>query len=172
MPLSSRVLILNVGFLLSAGPGNHKDIPLDVNEPIRIADDLTAHAINGNLRLSRTKEGILLEADLVVAIECECARCLEVFEQSVRVQLQELFAHPRPIAESEFFVGADAKLDLAPLLRAETLIELSNRQYCREDCKGLCPVCGINRNYETCHCQDQNIDPRLAKLREILDSKE
>jgi uncharacterized protein len=171
-PLSSRVLLLNVGFLLSTGPGNLKDIPFDVNEPVRIAEDLMANSITGTLRLSRTKEGILLEADLDIAVDCECARCLDSFEQSINVQIQELFAHPRPIAETEFFVGADAKLDLAPILRAETLIELSHRQYCREDCKGLCPVCGINRNYETCHCDELPIDPRLAKLKHLLDAEE
>ncbi|MCA9889795.1 MAG: DUF177 domain-containing protein, partial [Anaerolineae bacterium] len=68
------------------------------------------------------KEGILVQADLDVIVDTQCNRCLDTFEQELNVQLEELYAHPRPIGQSEFFVGADTMLDLAPLLRAEVLI--------------------------------------------------
>lgn len=170
--LSKRVLLLNVGFLLSVGPGNNKDIQFDIDDGVRIADDLVANHISGDLRLSRTKEGILVQTKLSIAVDRECARCLEAFEQSIPVEVEELYASPRPIGDTEFFVGQNAQLDLAPLLRAEVLIALSHRQYCRDNCKGLCPHCGINRNYETCDCEAQPIDPRMAKLKEFLDSEE
>jgi uncharacterized protein len=169
-PLSNRVLKINVGFLLSAGPSNSKDVQLEILDPVRISDDLLAKAITGKLRLSRTKEGILVQTNLEIHVERECARCLDSFEYAIPVSVEELYASPRPIGGNEFFVGADAQLDLAPLLRAETLIALSHREYCREDCKGLCPSCGINLNHETCDCQAQAIDPRLAKLKELLDA--
>lgn len=171
-PLSSRVLVINVGFLLSAGPGNSKDVPFNINDPVQIADDLIAKRITGSLRLSRAKEGILIQTDLEIFVDRECARCLDAFEQAIPVQLNELYASPRPLPDTEFFVGQDAKMDIAPLLRAEVLIELTHRQYCREDCKGLCPTCGSNRNYETCDCDNDRIDPRLAKLKELLDTGE
>lgn len=169
--LNKRVLKLNVGFLLSDGPGNSKDIQLEITDPIRIADDLVAKSIIGKLRLSRTKEGILVQSKLNVVVERECARCLETFDHAIPVTIEELYASPRPIGETEFFVGQDAQLDLAPLLRAEVLIALSHRQYCKEDCKGLCAVCGTNLNHETCHCEADDIDPRMAKLKELLDSE-
>lgn len=168
--LSSRVLRLNVGFLLSAGPGNIKDVPLDINEPVRIADDLISNRMAGTLRLSRTKEGILVQTDVMVYVNRECSRCLDDFEYAVAVQVEELYAHPRPLPDNEFFVGQDAKLDLASLIRAEVLIALSNQVFCREDCKGLCIHCGTNLNQETCHCADDFIDPRLAQLKALLDS--
>lgn len=170
--LSKRVLILNVGFLLSAGPGNNKDIQLEIDDAVRIADDLVAKHINGTLRLSRTKEGILVQSDLSVAVDRDCARCLETFEYAIPVKVEELYASPHPIGDTEFFVGQNAQLDLATLLRAEVLIALSHRQYCREDCKGLCPHCGTNLNHDNCDCETQAIDPRMAKLKELLDSGE
>ena len=128
--LSKRVLLLNVGFLLSAGPGNNKDIELNINDGIQIADDLIANRMSGELRLSRTKEGILVQSKISVFVNRECARCLDAFEQSIPVEVEELYASPRPIGDTEFFVGQNAQLDLAPLLRAEVLIALSHRQYC------------------------------------------
>lgn len=167
--LSNRVLKLNVGFLLSAGPGNKKDAELGVTDPVRVSDDVVANYVTGIARLTRGKEGILVQTDIHVGIERECTRCLELFEQDMHLRVEELYAYPRPMDETEFFIGQDAKLDLAPLLRAEVLIELSHRRYCRDDCKGLCQQCGINLNYEDCDCKTDEIDPRLAKLKQLLD---
>lgn len=170
--LSNRVLRLNVGFLLSAGPGNHKDMSLDITDPVRVADDLIANRIEGVVRVSRAKEGILAQTDLTLHATRQCSRCLEEFEDPLHIKVEELYAHPKPIEETEFFVGKDAKLDLAPLVRAEALIQLSHRAYCQEDCKGLCMYCGVNLNHETCDCADDQIDPRMAKLQELLDAGE
>jgi len=171
-PLSNRVLKLNVGFLLSLGPGNIRDVPFEMYESVQIADDLVANSIVGHLRLSRTKEGLLVQTHLTVGVDRDCARCLQPFEQAVPVEVEELYAYPQPLPETEFFIGQDAKLNLAPLLRAEILIVLSHREYCREDCKGLCPICGINRNEESCDCEAELIDPRMSVLKQLLDSRE
>lgn len=169
--LSNRVLTINVGFLLSDGPGNRKVIEVGITNAVRIADDLVANSIIGRLHLSRTKEGILVQGKLNIAVDRECARCLDTFNHDIPVNVEELYASPHPIGGTEFFVGQDAKLNLAPLLRAEVLIALSHRHYCSDDCKGLCPVCGINHNHSSCDCERDNIDPRMAKLKELLDSE-
>lgn len=113
-----------------------------------------------------------MQSALKVRLDRECARCLDLFEDEILVNIEELYAHPRPIAETEFFIGQDAQLHLAPLLRAEVLIALSHKKLCREDCKGLCPICGVNHNHEDCDCDTDFIDPRLAKLKQLLDSAE
>ncbi|MGJ3238118.1 MAG: YceD family protein [Anaerolineae bacterium] len=164
------MLTINVGFLLSDGPGNHKNIDVNIHDAVRIADDLVAQSITGQLRLSRTKEGILVQSQLLVTVARECARCLEIFDHAIPVDVTELYASPHPIGETEFFVGQDAKLSLAPLIRAEVLIALSHREFCKDDCQGLCPICGINLNHEHCDCEQSAIDPRMAKLKELLDS--
>jgi uncharacterized protein len=167
--LSHRVLKINVGFLLSDGPGNSQDSRLDIPSAVRVAEDLIINTMAGPLRLTRTKEGILVQAQLRIGITAECSRCLEAFNRTVEVAVEELYMHPAPVA-TEFFVGADAILDLAPLLRAEVLIEASQRALCRPDCKGICPECGSNRNHESCACDTTRIDPRLRGLRQLLDS--
>jgi uncharacterized protein len=56
------------------------------------------------------------------------------------------------------------KLDLEPLFREQFVLSVPYAPLCREDCKGLCPQCGIDRNTGTCSCE-KPIDPRLAALK-------
>lgn len=56
------------------------------------------------------------------------------------------------------------KVDLEPLFREQFVLAVPYAPLCSENCKGLCPQCGINRNVETCQCEAP-IDPRLAALK-------
>ncbi len=58
---------------------------------------------------------------------------------------------------------------LAELATADILLELPTSVLCVESCKGLCPVCGANLNEGDCGCDRSQRDPRLDKLRELLD---
>ena len=166
--LHRRVLKINVGFLLSAGPGTGHNSEIHIPKPIKVADDLMITNLQGSLRLTRTKEGILAQGQMQAGYDNECSRCLDLIHQDIEVDLEELYAHPASIA-SEFSVGGDAMLDLAPLLRAEILIAASHSVLCRDACKGLCPTCGTNWNHESCDCDNTYIDPRLAILKTLLE---
>jgi DUF177 domain-containing protein len=61
------------------------------------------------------------------------------------------------------FYQADV-LDVAGLLRSETDLALPMKPLCRPECRGLCPVCGGNRNLTECRCETRVTDPRLAPL--------
>jgi len=166
--VTSRVLKLNVGFLLTSGPAHSHDSEIDF-PTVRVADDLTLKYVRGPLRLSRTREGILVQAQLLTAMDDECYRCLDSLEHVVTLDIEELYAYHSDV-DTEFFIDEDGILDLAPLLRAEVLIEGAQRTLCKEDCRGLCPRCGANLNHSVCECDADDIDPRLAKLKELLDS--
>lgn len=165
--VSNRVLKINVGFLLSGGPGHNHDTAFDVPR-IKVSDDLTLEYLRGPIRLSRTTEGILVQGELHAGVEGECYRCLDPVTTDVTVSVEELYVNP-PRPGTELSVGDDAILDLAPLLRSEVLISTMRGVLCREDCKGLCPTCGKNRNRETCDCEADDIDPRMAQLKNLLD---
>jgi uncharacterized protein len=164
--LSNRVLKINVGFLLSDGPGHHHDSVLDF-PAVRVAEDLTVNYVRGPIRLSRTTEGILVQGKLDVGVDDECHRCLEAVTLNVTVEIEELFAYP-PSASAEFSLHDDGILDLSPLMRAEVLLTAAQGVLCRPDCMGLCPECGTNWNIESCTCADEQIDPRFAALKDLL----
>jgi uncharacterized protein len=165
--IGNRVLKLNVGFLLSAGPGHNHETAFDV-PAIRVADDVDLAYVRGPLRLSRTKEGILVQGKLHIGVEGECYRCLDPMLRDVEIELEELYAYPTP-KDSEFSLSDDGILDLAPLLRAEALIEDARGALCRPDCKGLCPECGANLNDAPHTCDHKDVDPRLSGLKHLLD---
>ncbi|HET9622142.1 MAG TPA: DUF177 domain-containing protein [Kofleriaceae bacterium] len=56
------------------------------------------------------------------------------------------------------------RIDLEPLFREQFVLAIPYAPLCKEDCKGLCPQCGIDRNTATCTCEPP-IDPRLAALK-------
>jgi len=168
--VSARVLKINVGFLLADGPGHSHDTAFDV-PVVRVAEDLDLEYLRGPLRLSRTKEGILVQGVLQLGVLDECARCLDPVTREVTIQVEELFAYPAPL-DNEFSVNETGILDLAPLVRDEVLIAQSVGVLCRPDCKGLCPHCGENLNNTTCRCESDAINPRFAQLKELLDSQQ
>jgi uncharacterized protein len=167
--LSPRVFKINVGFLLSAPLGTSQDSTFDFPE-VHVSDDLSLYYLRGPIRISRTKEGILVQATLHAGLQSECYRCLDPVTMDSVFEIEELFT-PVGSPFSEFHVNDDAALDLAPLVRAEVLMNTDERVLCRPDCKGLCPECGANRNHVACTCAENQIDPRLAALRKLLDSK-
>lgn len=165
--VNSRVLKLNVGYLLASGSGYSRDSYLDL-PPTRVADDLDIEYLRGDLRLSRTKEGILLQAQLEVSVKAQCSRCLIDVNHPIKLNLEELYTTSR-IGDIEFVIDEGGILDLAPLLRAETLIEGEHRILCKPDCQGICAVCGTNKNTDSCNCESDDIDPRFAALKQLLD---
>jgi uncharacterized protein len=102
-----------------------------------------------------------------------CSRCLETFPARVDARV-DVRVVPRPATADSVELGADDldvdfyqddRLDVARLLETETTLGLPMKPLCREDCRGLCPVCGGNRNAEACACRPQATDPRWAALR-------
>ena len=166
--IHNRVLKLNIGFLLTAGPGHNHNSTLDL-PTVKVAEDLTLRYVRGPIRLSCTKEGVLVQATLDTVLDDECYRCLDPIQHQMTIELEELFATDYAV-NAEFFIGEDGILDLAPLLRAEVLIQKEHGMLCQTECQGLCPECGINRNRETCECDLDNLDPRFAVLKQLLDS--
>lgn len=165
--VNQRVLKINVGFLLNDGPGHSHNSRLDLPQT-RVSDDVQVDYLNGALRLSRTKEGILVQAHLNAAVQAECYRCLTPTAHPITLDIEELYA-TQPESDSEFRIHEDGILDLSPLLRAEIVIVGMERVLCREECQGLCPTCGANLNTDSCRCDLDNVDPRLAALRQLLD---
>ncbi len=161
--LNNRVLRQSVGYLLNAGAGASKDATIDLPR-VMVADDLMLEFVQGPVRFSRTKEGVLVQADLSVGITGDCFRCLEPVDRAVQVQLEELYA-TQPDADAEFRLHEDGILDLAPLLRAEVLITTSRGVRCEET-----DACDERMRALAGDDGALDIDPRLAKLQELLDA--
>lgn len=161
-------LRFNYGFLLEADLGTSRVTELDY--PDVHAEDIVLRPLQGQITATRTSEGIYISGRLKSKLPVDCTRCLEPTEQTIRIKLDDLFFHPPHLApEGEFVVGENGFIDLAPLIRELSILALPIKPLCKPDCQGLCQECGQNLNEGSCDCQDDDIDPRLAKLRQLLD---
>ena len=175
--LNKRLLKVQVGYLLTEGPGNSREIPLDLPQRIHVEDELYLESLTGNLTLTRTKEGILVQGTMQVEHQRECDRCLDEFVHDFALPVAELFASPADPEKSAFSVDSNGDIDLALLLREEVIIEESYRAICRDECRGLSSESGINLNYEVDAAMTDGenlgsfavIDPRLEVLKQLLD---
>ena len=115
---------------------------------------------------------------LDAALELECCRCLESFRWVVRVDVDLLYVPATcntgdsevQIEESDLRTAfyRDDQIDLTLLTHEQFQLALPMKPLCRDDCQGLCAVCGGNRNTTECQCVERWEDPRLAGLKSLL----
>jgi uncharacterized protein len=58
-------------------------------------------------------------------------------------------------------------IDVDEIVKEQILLAVPTRMLCREDCKGICPECGADRNTGECNCVTNDIDPRWAALKKL-----
>lgn len=93
-----------------------------------------------------------------------CRRCLQTAYGELVGVVRELFEDPH--TEGESYPLQHDEIDLEPLAREAVMLELPQAPLCREDCQGLCPGCGVDRNEDTCSCSP-TMDPRWSVLDEL-----
>lgn len=137
-------------------------------------DDGTRYKITGSAELLRTNRGILVRANLNTITQCVCSRCLESISCTVPIKFEEEFFPSISINDGSrldlreepgsFKIDNKHILNLKEAIGEYLLINLPMKPLCREDCAGLCPVCGRNLNEGSCQCEKHPIDSRWAPL--------
>ena len=97
-------------------------------------------------------EDILATVDCSGEVDLECTRCLETFHTVLNSHFEELFYfhYLRENEEAEQFLPESGYMDLQDLVREYLVMEIPYAPVCKEDCKGLCPICGKNLNLGPC----------------------
>ena len=163
------LLIINVGFIAHQTVGYSRDFPLEAPY-LRLQPDLELYEFSGLVRVTRTAQGLLLQANLRALVQVDCARCLKEFQQQIDTNFTELYAFTRAsITDSELLVPDTGKIDLEPIVRDEMLLAVPIGSLCKPDCKGLCPICGEDLNEVTCSHETETVDPRLDILKALLE---
>jgi uncharacterized protein len=136
-------------------------------------------------QLTKDSEKIRLVGRLQTTLETDCGRCLEPLTIPVNASLDVMFlpeadqaqtpakgdddeAEVREADTGVAFYKNDT-IDLGEIMRDEFYLAVPMKPLCRPDCRGLCPVCGKNRNRETCSCRAEWVDPRMEPLKKLLD---
>lgn len=139
--------------------------------------------------LHKVSGGVLLHGEFVADVQSACKRCLADVALKVPVDFTLNLVPKKALEVGEAQEGEDDEggeqagsfelndadrepfdgktIDLDPIVREQVLLALPMHAVCKEDCKGLCGMCGQNLNEKACGCQSKVIDPRLAALKDI-----
>jgi len=129
----------------------------------RVPEGAEAHC---ELVLESYDGGVRVTGRVFAPWQGVCRRCTVAVGGTLEVAVEERFCDPPARGEpedEEAFVITDDVVDLGPLVDEAVLAELPLAPLCREDCLGLCPTCGADRNLEPCSCEPPR-DPRWASL--------
>lgn len=127
-----------------------------------------------SLTVEKDGETVFVRGDLSARVPLACGRCLEPYAVTVHPTVDARFVPAPGTRGEERELGADdletdvyqhGALDLTALLETETTLALPMKPLCRESCRGLCPICGGNRNVTACACGAPAPDSRWAALK-------
>ena len=129
----------------------------------------------------KDKDQFRLVGSVRTVLQLPCSRCLEAFSWPVDAAFDLRYQpHRANAGEGEREIEEDdlttafydnEEIDLGQLMREQFYLSLPMKPLCRDDCRGLCPVCGTNLNRETCSCTRRWEDPRLAALKQLRTKK-
>ena len=170
---------VNVAQLLRASVGSVRDY--EIEQVIDITGDGVNSLVQGKVRLMRTNRSILAKGELETGVELTCSRCLGSFKCPLKVKLEDEY-YPTvdvdtgvPLAAPDepgsFTIDENHILDLAEAVRQYALLAIPMKPLCKENCAGLCPICGKNLNRGPCGCKVKSADPRWAELIKLKKEK-
>ena len=157
-----RPLKINAVELLR-NPG--ADLPVEATvpaEPLGVAHERLDGDIGVALVLESMNDGIVVNGQVRAPWSAPCRRCLTDLTGIAAVDVDELYQIE--LTDEAAYPIENGQLDLTAMVRELALIELDAEQSCTDDCAGLCPVCGIDRNSESCDCDTTVTDHRWAAL--------
>jgi uncharacterized metal-binding protein YceD (DUF177 family) len=121
------------------------------------------------LRLESVMEGVLVSGEVDVPLAGSCARCLDDVEDTLELDVQELFAYEGSTTEAtseedEVRLVENERIDLEPMVRDLVVLSLPLSPVCSEDCQGLCVDCGQRLDELPADHSHEVLDPRFAGL--------
>lgn len=157
-------------------------IELDLKERLSSEAVKVLSPVEAVLKIEKEGPDVLVRGVLSGDIELECSRCLKAFDVEVKSRMDVVF-HPETVNKKEEGHGLKAEeldtefykddaLDIDNLLIEQLILNVPMKPLCSPDCKGICPKCGTDLNFEQCDCETIEIDPRLKILETLLKRKE
>lgn len=133
--------------------------------------------ITGTLEILRQKSMIKIKGQITAHIRQDCSRCLVDVKSTINKKLDLMYLIKNESEKKEitltkeetgydFVDGED--IDLFSIIIEQVLLDADFKPLCKDDCKGICPKCGVDLNIGTCNCKlDDKTDLRLSKLKDF-----
>ncbi|MEW6001909.1 MAG: DUF177 domain-containing protein [Nitrospirota bacterium] len=152
---------------------------LDLEFEETITTDAFSSPIQARLRVKKVATEVAIKGNLTANIELQCSRCLKNFISPLSVPVDVVYHPVEELREEErhelkaeeldmgFYSGEE--MNLYDLIREQIMLNLPMKPLCSEQCKGICPKCGVDLNLGECGCSKKDIDPRLEALKKLLE---
>ena len=139
------------------------DIDIDGVFPFRTPIDVTATAKNRASLVSLTIRACF-------SYSRSCDRCSTDFTREMDMLFEHKLAQTLvDDGNDDYIETPDFKLELDDIVISDILLSFPQKNLCKDDCKGLCQICGKNLNEGDCSCDKREIDPRLEMLKQFMD---
>ncbi len=144
-------------------------------EPLELGgDSITFSPAEVDVKMLNSGESITGYFKVHTEAQMVCSRCLEPFSEPVDIEFSVTYQYTASLEESEpegdedvVFYEGDL-IDVSDDVRQQVVLALPMKPICTPDCKGMCASCGKNLNNEACDCVKEDVDVRLAVLKDLL----
>jgi len=115
---------------------------------------------------------VMIAGKIQAELELSCGRCLEKYRMGLEVPFLERFVSSNIASaeedRDECRIYEGDEIDLGSMVMDSIILALPMQHLCAENCRGICPVCGINLNSHECHCLQASPDVRISALAKLL----
>lgn len=155
------------GVLRSINSSIAVDGEIDVPSIVYMGDEISVNTpIKVSAKITNTGGSLLLAGRIYANLTLKCSRCLESFNYNFENDFEEELSNNSDDEDVVHFEGDT--IELTDIIVNNILLYLPMKVVCRENCEGLCPVCGSNLNAGGCSCTGDSLDPRLEVLKKLL----
>lgn len=159
-------LTVPVGDLIGS-PG--KERPFAGTRPVslRLGDTMIDDEMTVSGRVVGLIDAVKAEFEVSATAHHVCVRCLTEWDAQVSVDAEQYF---RRLPDDDGYGIVDNQVDLSGPAQDELALALPSAPLCRDECKGLCPICGTDLNSDPCGGHGDDSDSPFAALKDLFDS--
>lgn len=157
--------VTEIPFEFDIVPENTELLDLEFKKPVKVSGRVYEKAHGKN----KAESYVELVFDVEGEFNTHCARCAKELCESFKYSKVYGLSKKLASESDEFIEVPDGLLDIQELAESVFYLELPSRVLCKEDCKGLCVVCGIDLNENDCSCKRNIGANTLEDLKKLLD---
>jgi len=162
----AAALVLGVGDL-AGHPGKRREFAGEHHVALRLGDTTVDGPMGVEGDIAGTVDGVQVSFHASATARLTCVRCLAIWEETVDANGTQHFS---PTPDEDGYGIVDSRVDVSGPATDELALALRAAPLCRQDCKGLCPICGTDLNSEPCDGHGEDSSSPFAVLKDLFDS--
>ena len=152
--------LISVKNLLRAELGTTENLEMveDIAS-LDLPEEIIGNTLSVKGKVMRLEDSVVVSGTGNASVGLICDRCLDNFDTTVTFKFErEYILDRKEQNEDDLYVDKHLEIDLTPELRDEIILAVPTQNFCKTECPGICPYCGVNLNHETCKCDNKETE--------------